>query len=675
MDLKTIDKKIKLNSYQTPEDFEYDVTLIFKNCEFYNVPKKNTHIVQRSKFCAKVFRKMYAARIKAFEVSGGKKIFTDDKKDKKEKKRPELPSASEGVPHPKKAKTEIGSTKKSIGVKISKTIGTKSMHGKSPTTTPLDLPNPAPPPRSKSPKPSSIKKTTPKTTPRTVSKAQQNQDAIAQIKKQFTLRDHKELETWESGCIRFLVALKRHAWIAAVRPKFIFDVPVPILFPQINDEYTAKIKNPMDLTTAECKLLQGDIYNVAEEFVTDVALVFANAVIFNQAGREEGEPMSCAYFDASRHLLRYSRWLSLEHLSPYLSDSSKSDTKQTGPLHSWKLTSSNRKDSLEEMESMVLMHPIDKSEEGDKYTWMETECEKLLKSLRHQSDLKHMTYFISTKYPDDYLSYIKNPMDWASCQKRVQQRKYDTFGEIVEDLRLIFQNALNYNARHKEIDSESGRVSQRAYDSALLMSEKLEVAITRMLLLVSDRIEREKIDQSILERETEAAERAELERLKIQMRSTVGTVAERMTRVETVTITSQKRLSIQRRHYDEEPTHEQTQIEALMQQKVIARRQQKALLDMDNLSKVSKVVGANVFANLKERSNAILWAKDLSEKIRVSLNSRYKLDETTQITNSGTKTCTPSMVLSDLTKIDRPQIKIKLHSKRKVKKKRKNCWD
>ena len=65
-------------------------------------------------------------------------------------------------------------------------------------------------------------------------------------------------------------------------------------------------------------------------------------------------------------------------------------------------------------------------------------------------------------------------------------------------MRLIFSNALKYNARLKEVDSESGRVSQRAYDSALHMAGKLEVAITRMLLVISDRIEREKIEKSIM---------------------------------------------------------------------------------------------------------------------------------------------------------------------------------
>ena len=56
--------------------------------------------------------------------------------------------------------------------------------------------------------------------------------AIAQVKERFPLRrDIKSLQNWEAACARFLKELKRHPWISAARPKFIFHVPVPVLFP------------------------------------------------------------------------------------------------------------------------------------------------------------------------------------------------------------------------------------------------------------------------------------------------------------------------------------------------------------------------------------------------------------------------------------------------------------
>ena len=90
MDLETVDRKIEQDAYITPEgrslnqdksmpcvhpmykstcrephqhslsftlvDFEYDVSLIFKNCERYNAPKNNVHMVALGKFASKTFR-------------------------------------------------------------------------------------------------------------------------------------------------------------------------------------------------------------------------------------------------------------------------------------------------------------------------------------------------------------------------------------------------------------------------------------------------------------------------------------------------------------------------------------------------------------------------------------------------------------------------------------------
>ena len=54
MHLKLVDQKIEMDRYETPESFEYDVNCIFSNCVSYNVPKRNDHIVNVAKYCAKV---------------------------------------------------------------------------------------------------------------------------------------------------------------------------------------------------------------------------------------------------------------------------------------------------------------------------------------------------------------------------------------------------------------------------------------------------------------------------------------------------------------------------------------------------------------------------------------------------------------------------------------------
>ena len=44
---------------------------------------------------------------------------------------------------------------------------------------------------------------------------------------------------------------------------------------------------------------------------------------------------------------------------------------------------------------------------------MESECDKLLKSLRHQSDARYMYFFIQPVYPPDYSAFISKPSEFA----------------------------------------------------------------------------------------------------------------------------------------------------------------------------------------------------------------------------------------------------------------------
>ena len=83
-------------------------------------------------------------------------------------------------------------------------------------------------------------------------------------------------------------------------------------------------------------------------------------------------------------------------------------------------------------------------------------------------------------YPPDYAAFIAKPMDWERCQKTLKKRQYDKFGDVITDLRLIFSNALKYNARHEGTETVSGR----AFASAKHMSSKLEVAINKMMPVV-----------------------------------------------------------------------------------------------------------------------------------------------------------------------------------------------
>jgi hypothetical protein len=438
----------------------------------------------------------------------------------------------------------------------------------------------------------------------------------------------------------------------------------------------------MDLTTVECTLLAGNLYSSPEDFVNDVALVFSNAILFNKDGRDIGDPLSCAYYDASRHLLRYCRWLSLELLSEYIQDSDYVDEpdEEGMPVTSWKQTSGNAKKAREEMDAIVLNEVIEKSLEGDRYTWMEAECEKLLKALRHQSDLRYMRYFIQPEYPADYTAYVSKPMDWERCQKTLKKRQYDKFGHVIDDLRLIFSNAMKYNGRHADIDA----VSKAYYDAAQYMATKLEVAINKMMLTAGDRVERERIDNSNSEREMEAAERVEKERIRAQWGSAVakdgeaGTDsmrAERSQRIRTRTRTIIRReTDFEVPFFDDEDDgqHERSYFEVVKQQKAMFERQRQ---DLSNMQRSAASAGSAVFLRMTQRDLALKWLEGERKKLGINVSSIGERTSTTppakKEEDSSAAPPAPTTFAQLESNKSRAPIQLKL-CKPKTKKRRKN---
>ncbi|KAL3921486.1 MAG: hypothetical protein SGILL_002724 [Bacillariaceae sp.] len=657
MDLQTVERRTKSGQYLTPEDFEYDMILIFQNCITYNSQRKMAdHLVNIGKFGLKSFHRIFNAKMKVIDDPSSASLETGIRK--------EPPSGADQGPA-KKAKTEnSGVSRPRITLSIS-TIseaqraaaqGRKSPKFSSSSTS-------APKPKSNQPVPLHI--------------------AIAKVKERFPLRRNvKNLQPWETACARFFKELMKHPWISAARPKFIFHVPVPVLFPALKDAYEAKIKKPMDLTSVECTLLVGNRYASPEDFVNDVALVFSNAIIFNKDGRDIADPLSCAYYDASVHLLKYTRWLSLESLSDYVTESDHVDEPQTMglPVSSWKLTEGNKRKARGEMESIVLKEPIEKSLEGDKFTWTEAECERLLKSLRHQSDYKHMSFFMYPTYPADYAQVIQRPMDWEKIQKTLKKRHYDTVGQVIEDLRLIFKNAFKYNAGHAGMETVSGK----AFEAAKIMSAKLETAISKCMLNVSDRVERERIDHSNAEREIEAAERAEEAKIREQWKKEGkdpnAVDSSSMTVEGAQRIRSAKRIILRRRSetdfevpfFDDEDDgqHERSYFEVMKQQKAQFERQRSELLRMRF---AAGKIGQNVYSRMAQEQLALQWIADEQKKLGMSAPSGVAGDgaaaaaaadggttSARQGNDASALNIKPSAVLAKLDQKDRAPIKMSL---------------
>lgn len=457
--------------------------------------------------------------------------------------------------------------------------------------------------------------------------------AIALIKESYPgRRQAKDLEEWETECLKFLRQLFKHPWVSAERPKYIFHVPVHYVFPEIRDSYAAKIRQPMDLTTAEAKLLKG-VYQDADEFVSDTALVFSNAIAFNKEGRDVGEPMSCAYHEVSTHLLKYTRWLSLELLQPCLSTCSDGPVVESGSASSWKLTVQNRAMARKEMEFIVFSEHLDHTEPGEKFSWREQECDKLLKSLRHMSDVKHMSYFIPMNFPADYTTFISKPIAWDFCKDKLYERRYGTIGEVVADLRLIFTNALKYNEGARHVS----KVSEMAYESAIHMSGKLEAAIDKLLLNVADRIGRDRIDLIVAHREKEAQERAQEEQRKLKWEADhpgSKEVVRTTLRIVNQSKSDRRKLSdFEYQFYDEgEGSQEESQADALQHARALYEKQRRAHA---NVQEIALSIGITVFRRLQERAAAKAAHHEHLERIRIEQERIDAIEEEKKINPSA----------------------------------------
>lgn len=376
-------------------------------------------------------------------------------------------------------------------------------------------------------------------------------------------------------------------------------------------------------------------------------------------------------------MLRYARWLSLEQLSNYVEDSDHVDeqgpTDGLPPLQ-WKLTSANQAKAREEQKTIVLDETIERSLEGDRWTWHEAECEKLLKALRHQSDNKHMKFFVHSDYPPNYTAFIAKPMDWEKVQKKLRKRQYEKFGEIIEDLRLIFENAKKYNGRFTD------PTSQAAYSAAVHMADKLENAIRRLMLSVSDRIERERIDHANAEREEEAFERAEEARIRAEWKKEHegdGTAPPLPSRAETLqkirlrkTVTRREDADFEIPFFDDENSgqHERSYFEVIKFQRSMFEKQR---LEMSKMRSMAAVISGSFHGRMLQRTFAQEWVGQERKKGSIGSSSGKKMDvDLPSNQEKESAEIKPSAVLEVLEKNDRPQMKLVVAPVKKRPKKR-----
>jgi hypothetical protein len=189
-------------------------------------------------------------------------------------------------------------------------------------------------------------------------------------------------------------------------------------------------------------------------------------------------------------------------------------------------------------------------------------------------------------------------------------------------LRLIFSNALKYNARLMGTDTVSGR----AYEAAKYMSAKLEASISKLLFSVGDRLERERIDHANAEREIEAAERAEDAAIRAAWKKEPDKpgAAPMPNRNEAMQQKIRQVRRAQRRETadfeipffeEDEGQHERSYFEVVKFQKSMFEKQRQ---ELSKMRQSAAAIGAGVYGRLLQRNLAQGWAEKEAEKTKSS---------------------------------------------------------
>lgn len=216
-------------------------------------------------------------------------------------------------------------------------------------------------------------------------------------------------------------------------------------------------------------------------------------------------------------------------------------------------------------------------------------------------------------------------------------------------------------------------MSAVAYESAIHMSAKLEAAIDRMLLVVGDRIGRERIDMMNTHRQQEAEERAREEAMKLQWeKEHPGTTMEVKTKLRIIHRNNYRKrpTDFDLPFFDEEDDNEESHADTISNAKALYEKQ---LQQRAAMRKMSLAIGISVFKRLEERAAAKIWAYQMAEKAHLERVRAVKEEEAINSAKSEEEMRKPkgSLVSAALESADRKQIKLALERKPSKPKKRK----
>mmetsp|Transcript_21403 Transcript_21403/g.34619 ORF Transcript_21403/g.34619 Transcript_21403/m.34619 type:complete len:368 (-) Transcript_21403:86-1189(-) len=223
------------------------------------------------------------------------------------------------------------------------------------------------------------------------------------------------------------------------------------------DDYPKIIKQPMDLGTVERKLTNGK-YKDIDGFAKDMRLIWDNTMTYNVEGSD-------IHRDALSLSNMFNRkFKDIEEFERKQKESAAESTpaparKRAKTRNSEKKTSGSDKKpgknsdkkparSSEQRpgkEGKMVAKSEKKTDKSTKSN--KKECEDIIAYLKGKEGVDIFLDPVDWKALElpDYPTIIKHPMDLGTLSKNVSNNQYATLDDFAEDMRLIWNNAMEYN--------------------------------------------------------------------------------------------------------------------------------------------------------------------------------------------------------------------------------------
>ena len=114
-------------------------------------------------------------------------------------------------------------------------------------------------------------------------------------------------------------------------------------------------------------------------------------------------------------------------------------------------------------------------------------CRNILEDLMDQDDAIPFNTPVDEATTPDYYKIVKNPMDFASVWSKLNRKEYSSPDEFIDDVRLVFDNCLLYNAPSSQI----GLVAQQLWSFFKRQCKKQGIKVDSNVILLHKKMKSE----------------------------------------------------------------------------------------------------------------------------------------------------------------------------------------